>query len=202
MKQSYTKVGRNRLKAIVLLLFVNIIVLALSARVNQVQGFFFMADLFPLGLSIATLVVISVSLLLDLVLANSITSRPPFDIFIMSTLTILWLASNSFSTSRWRHVPLNCASIPDDFKTQKVWCKDLQALKAFVWIEWVTILLIALFTLRYVVMEHVQGNKHIWRTALSRYSARTEGGMHRRSSSFFTGLRESGHARGDSFARL
>ena len=31
-----------------------------------------------------------------------------------------------------------CANIPDEYADERGWCRDLQALKAFVWIEWVT----------------------------------------------------------------
>ncbi|EEB87199.1 hypothetical protein MPER_15550 [Moniliophthora perniciosa FA553] len=41
-------------------LLVTIIVLALSARVNQFQEFFFAADLFPLALSIVSLVLLAI----------------------------------------------------------------------------------------------------------------------------------------------
>ena len=31
-----------------------------------------------------------------------------------------------------------CGNIPDEYADERGWCRDLQALKAFVWIEWVT----------------------------------------------------------------
>ncbi|KAH8109496.1 hypothetical protein DFH11DRAFT_938569 [Phellopilus nigrolimitatus] len=183
MSGTYSDVGKTRLKAYVVLYVVNIVVLALSARVNQFQDFFYMADIFPLGLSITTLVLLTITLLLDFILHNSFTARPPFEIGLLAILSIFWLAFNAFSTSRWKHVPLACSTIPDEFVG---WCRDLQALKSFVWIEWAILLLTTLFTTRYVVREHIGGSKHVWHTALSRYIRRSEGGMHRRSSSFFT----------------
>ncbi|KAI0087260.1 hypothetical protein BDY19DRAFT_957061 [Irpex rosettiformis] len=54
---AFTRFGKRVLSAYLLLLVLDIVVLALAARVNIWQEFFFMADLFPLGLSIATLVV-------------------------------------------------------------------------------------------------------------------------------------------------
>jgi len=153
----------------VALLFVNILVLALSARVNLFQEFFFMADLFPLALSIVTLVLLTFSILLDIGVQNPITGRAPFEVGLFSILTVLWLAFNAFSTSRWQHVPLACASIPAEYGAEIVWCKDLQALKSFVWIEWVMFLLITLVTLRYAITQSNAGQKHIWSTALTHY---------------------------------
>ena len=46
-------------------------------------------------------------------------------------------AFNAFSTSRWRHIPLNCGSIPDEYADMRGWCVDVQALKSFAWIEFV-----------------------------------------------------------------
>lgn len=85
---------------------------------------------------------------------------------IQSLSLIIILAFNAFSTSRWRHVPLVCSSIPagelhptprvllhpaisdwlkKEYTDEKIWCHDLQALKAFIWIEWV----MSMFTLCY-----------------------------------------------------
>lgn len=172
MVAKYSSVGKTRLMVYAGLFFVNIVVLALSARVNVFQEFFFMADLFPLGLSITTLVLLTFMLLLDFSIQNAVTARPPFEIGILSVLTIFWLAFNAFSTARWRHVPLMCSSIPAEFSDEKTWCRDLQALKTFVWIEWVILFLTVASTIRYAVTEHSRGNKHVWSTALSRYTPR------------------------------
>lgn len=48
------------------------------------------------------------------------------------------------------------------------------------------VFLTTFFTVRFVIREHLHGNKQVWSTALSRYVASADGGMHRRSSSFFT----------------
>jgi len=167
---AYSEVGKARLKVYAALYAVNVIVLALAARVNQFQAFFFMADLFPLGLSIATLVFLSLTLLLDFSLVNPFTSRPPFELGFLSVLTILWLAFNAFSTSRWQHVPYSCASAATS--GQQDWCRNLHTLKTFVWVEWVILFFTTAFTARFAVREHMRGNTHVWRTALSRYAAR------------------------------
>jgi len=90
-----------------------------------------------------------------------------------------------------------CSAIPDEFVDERVWCRDLQALKAFVWIEFVILFITLSYTLYFVFSEHRAGNKHVWWTALSRYSKSRypsssddnqsdmrEG--HRRQSSFWT----------------
>jgi len=170
MSNSYSSIGKARLQVYAGLYVINVVVLILASKVNQFQDFFFVADLFPLGLSITTLVILTAMLVLDFSLVNAFTGRPLFEIGLLSTLTIFWLAFNAFSTSRWSHVPMACSSIPADFSDEKSWCRDLQALKAFVWIEWVLLLGTLLLTLRFVLKEHRRGNTHVWATALSRYA--------------------------------
>ncbi|KIK57453.1 hypothetical protein GYMLUDRAFT_46340 [Collybiopsis luxurians FD-317 M1] len=170
MALGITSVGRKKLAVHLALYFVNIIVLALSARVNQFQEFFFAADLFPLGLSITCLVILTTMLVLDLSTSNSYTGRPQFEIGLFSVLSVFWLAFNAFSTSRWRQIPMSCSSIPVGFDDVKTWCMDVQALKALVWIEWVIFLLTAFTTLRYTISENNRGNKHIFHMPLLRYS--------------------------------
>ncbi|KAJ3807922.1 hypothetical protein EV368DRAFT_83090 [Lentinula lateritia] len=163
----FSSVGKKKVGAHVALYWVNIVVLALSARVNLFQEFFFAADLFPLGLSITTMVILSVMLALDFICKNSYTGRPQFEIGVFAVLSIFWLSFNAFSTSRWRHVPMACPTGSDDVKA---WCQDVQALKAFVWIEWLIFSLTAYITLRYTISQKNRGNNHILRMPLSRYS--------------------------------
>ncbi|TDL22514.1 hypothetical protein BD410DRAFT_748188 [Rickenella mellea] len=177
MSSKYSAFGRTRLFAMGALFVINIIVLALSARVNKFQEFFFMADLLPLGLSISTLILIFVSLLIDFALPDSFTSKPPFEIGLLSILAIFWLAFNAFSTARWRFIPMACSNIPNEFADEKLWCRDIQALKSFMWIEWLLIMSIVAFTLRYVITQASQGHKHIWSTSLSRYSPNSSGAL-------------------------
>ncbi|KAI0300099.1 hypothetical protein B0F90DRAFT_1630105, partial [Multifurca ochricompacta] len=160
------------------IIILNIVVLALSARVNHFQDYFYVADIFPLAMSAVTLGIAVLAVLLDVGLHNSPTARPPFEIAMLFILSVFWLAFNAFSTSRWRHIPLNCSGIPDNYSDVRSWCKDLQALKAFVWINWVVLSLAALLTLRFSVLQHRRGQKHIWRTPLSRFTPR---GIHKRS---------------------
>lgn len=153
-----------------LLLLFDIIVLALAARVNAFQEFFFMADIFPLALSIVTLIVLFFMLLLDFTFTNSFTARPPFEIGMLYVLSVFWLAFSAFSTSRWQNIPMSCGSIPDEFTDERTWCSDVQALKSFMWIFFLAIFFTASFTLRYALLQHRAGNRQIWVTPLSRYS--------------------------------
>lgn len=83
-----------------------------------------------------------------------------------------YIAFNVFSTSRWRQVPMACSTIPAEYSDEKTWCMDLQALKAFVWIEWVILSSTLLFTSHYVISQHTRGQTHIFSTPFSRYSPR------------------------------
>jgi len=161
--------GKKKLAAQVFLFVINIIVIALAARVNKFQDFFFFADLFPLGLSIATLILLSFLLTTDLSLDNAYTGRAHMEVGIFGVLSIFWLSFNAFSTSRWTDIPLHCDSIPADSPDERTWCQDIQILKGFIWVEFVTCFIITLATLRYAVAQHGRGHKHIWKMPLSRY---------------------------------
>jgi len=171
----FSQVGRKKTAWHVCLYIVNIVVLALAVQVNSFQEFFFVADLFPFGLSIATLVLLTFLLALDLRFPTSYTGRPQFEIGFFATLTVFWLASNVFSTSRWSQVPMACNTIPAAWPETRVWCKNLQALKAFVWVEWLLVGGITLFTLRYTLAQYLKGHKHIVKMSLSRYSQYSDG---------------------------
>jgi len=166
---AFSVVGKIKLAAHAALLLVNILVLAFSTRVNRFQEFFFVADLFPFGLSIVTLILLTTTIALDFAIENSFSGRAQFEVGHFGLLAIFWLAFNSFSTSRWRMIPFRCSSIPNEFLEERGWCKDVQALKGLVWIEFLLCFSIALMTLRYAVTQYRRGNKHIFEMSLSRY---------------------------------
>ncbi|KAH9855594.1 hypothetical protein C2E23DRAFT_813940 [Lenzites betulinus] len=174
MSHEFSTAGKTKLGVHGLLIVFDVIALALAARVNIFQEFFFMADLFPLGLAIATLIVLFFTLVLDLTLKNTPTARPAVYIGLLYVLSILWLAFNAFSTSRWRNIPMNCSSIPEEYADERTWCRDVQALKSFVWIEFVALFFTASFTLRYAITEHRRGHTQIWSGPLSRYVPRNQ----------------------------
>ncbi|KAJ6466952.1 hypothetical protein C8R45DRAFT_1055491 [Mycena sanguinolenta] len=166
---AFSSVGKKKVAAHLFLLFINIIVLALSTRVNQYQEYFFIADRFPFVLSIITFVVLGLMTIVDFVTTNSYTGRAQFEVGVFSVLGIFWLAFNAFSTSRWNSAPLNCSVIPSDYPDTIQWCQELAALRVFVWIEWLIIFFTAMITMRYSVSQNSHGNKHIFQTPLSRY---------------------------------
>ncbi|KAF5381639.1 hypothetical protein D9615_005493 [Tricholomella constricta] len=166
---AFSAIGKVKVAAHAALFFVNILVLAFSTRVNHFQEFYFMADLFPFGLSIVTLILLTITIALDFAVENSYTGRAQFEIGHFGLLSIFWLAFNSFSTSRWRMIPFQCNSIPSDFSEERGWCKDVQALKGLVWVEFFMCFVTALMTLRYTFTQYSRGNKHIFQMPLSRY---------------------------------
>ncbi|KAF9259262.1 hypothetical protein L218DRAFT_875160 [Marasmius fiardii PR-910] len=170
-----SSVGKKQVAAHGFLFFINVLVLAFSSRVNQFQEFFFIADLFPFALSIVTLVLLGTMLAFDLASSDSYLGRAHIEIGVFAVMSILWLAFNAFSTSRWRDVPFKCGDIPAgesqfQYSDARGWCKDLQALKAFVWIEWLIILLTTIITARYTIVQNARGHKHIFKMPLSRFS--------------------------------
>ncbi|KAI0353354.1 hypothetical protein OH77DRAFT_1407319 [Trametes cingulata] len=168
----FSSVGKKKLGVHVLLIVLDVIALALAARVNIFQEFFFMADLFPLGLAITTLIILFFTLVLDLLVKRMPTARPAFEIGLLYVLSIFWLAFNAFSTSRWRNIPMNCSSIPEEYPDERTWCRDVQALKSFVWIEFVALFFTASFILRYTITEHKRGRTQVWSGPLSCYVPR------------------------------
>ncbi|KAJ6551473.1 hypothetical protein B0H19DRAFT_1030786 [Mycena capillaripes] len=170
---AFSSVGRKKVAAHIFLLLINIIVLALSTRVNQYQEWFFIADRFPFILSIITFVLLGIMTILDFVTNNSFTGRPQFEIGMFSVLGIFWLAFNAFSTSRWNAAPFNCGVIPSEYSDTVQWCQQLSALRVMVWIEWLIFFFTTITTLRYSVTQSSRGNKHIFQMPLSRYEPDT-----------------------------
>ncbi|KAI0691474.1 hypothetical protein BC835DRAFT_112311 [Cytidiella melzeri] len=196
-----TRFGKRILFAYLVLLALDIAVLALAARVNIWQEFFFMADLFPLGLSIASLVLMLVLLLSASGLQYTFAARPAFHLGIFGLLSIFWLAFNAFSTSRWSDIPLPCSTIPDDFADERGWCQEVQALKAFVWILFVGVFLTTMFMAQHIFAQHRHGNSQIWRFSIMHFDPRaadhqghartssvTAGYFGRAASSYFAGM--------------
>ncbi|KZS95121.1 hypothetical protein SISNIDRAFT_464780 [Sistotremastrum niveocremeum HHB9708] len=174
-------VGKARVRVYALLLACDLVVLALSARVNIFQEFFLLpvaADLFPFALSIVTLVVLLGMMMADLAIYDAVITRPAFELAWLGVLSFLWLETrfllaagfNAFSSSRWAHLtPSMCGNIPIGYEAEKLWCQEMVALRAFVWIEWVILFLSFGFLLRYVTTRSAEGDKHIWTTSLSRF---------------------------------
>ncbi|TBU38351.1 hypothetical protein BD309DRAFT_972091 [Dichomitus squalens] len=165
----FSSIGKRKLGVHVLLIIFTILALAFAVRVNHFQEYYFMADLFPLGLAVTTLVILIFTLVLDVAIKNIPTARPAVEVGLLYVLSIFWLAFNAFSTSRWSRIPMSCGSIPDEYADMRGWCRDVQALKSFVWIEFVAIFFAASWILRYALSEHKQGHQHIWGGPLSRY---------------------------------
>ncbi|KAJ7489438.1 hypothetical protein FB451DRAFT_690122 [Mycena latifolia] len=170
---AFSPVGKKKVAAHILLLVVNIVVLALSTRVNLYQEFFFVADRFPFILSIITFALLGSMTLLDFVSNSSYTGRPQFEIGIFSILGIFWLAFNAFSSSRWSAAPFNCGTIPSEYPDAIQWCHELSALRVMVWIEWLIFFFTTITTLRYSITQSNRGNKHVFKMPLSRYEPTT-----------------------------
>jgi hypothetical protein len=175
---AYSSLGRKRFWTSIAVLAINVINLGLSGRVNYFQEFFYVADQFPFALSIITLVMYGSIFAVDMRGGNAFIVRAPFLITFELLLCIFWTAGNAFSTSRWRHIPLQCDEIPKDFSDERSWCKDLQALKSFVWIEWVILVITFIYTCYYVIQQHRSGNSAVWSSALSREANLDMGGKH------------------------
>ncbi|KAI0777886.1 hypothetical protein BC629DRAFT_612452 [Irpex lacteus] len=208
---AFTHFGKRVLSAYLILFVLDIIVLALAARVNIWQEFFFMADLFPLGLSIASLVVLLLLLLSAGGLKYTFIARPAFHMSIFGLLSIFWLgeyltrtkmisaclrksselvfsAFNAFSTSRWSNIPFPCSIIPDEYADERGWCQEVQALKAFVWILFVGVLITTTFVTQHVFSQHRHGNRQIWKFSLMHFDPRSAAHQgHARSTSVTAG---------------
>jgi len=154
--------------AYALIVILDIVVLALAVSVNIFQEFFFVADLFPLTLSIATLAIFLVQVVLDSKSRNAYTARPAFEIPLLGVLTIIWLASNSFTTSRYMGLP-NCSVFTGDLAEERAWCRKAQGLLAVVWIEWAALLATTLTLARVTILRARRNNTAVWHTTLSRY---------------------------------
>ncbi|EAU86795.2 hypothetical protein CC1G_09920 [Coprinopsis cinerea okayama7 len=169
MVAEFSDLGKKKVASHIFLFLFNIIVIVFATRVNKFHDFFYVADLFPLVISIITLVVLFIMLALDFVTLRSPIGVPLIEGGILGILTIIWLAFNAFSTSRWQHIPTQCNEISLAYPSYRAWCKDVQTLKAFTWVVFVMCLAITLWTLIYSLLQYKNGHKHILRTPLSQY---------------------------------
>ncbi|EJD53665.1 hypothetical protein AURDEDRAFT_110458 [Auricularia subglabra TFB-10046 SS5] len=199
-----SSLGKARIRLYAALLICNLIVFALSAHVNSFHGFFYVADQMPFAMSIITFLVVGLTLFGDMRGANPFLSRPAIELPFLAVLSLFWLCFNAFSSSRWRFIQgADCGTIPagQDFSAVAIWCKETQALRSFVWIEWVILVFTFIYLIRYVTKESSRGNKRVWSTSLARtaqnhpqmkYINRPSAAFSSgRASSFMSGERES-----------
>jgi hypothetical protein len=165
--------GRKFIAARAAVFLLALMVLIFTVRVNTFTGWFFHADKFPFGLSIATLLMIGILLLADLVSSSAITGRAQFQCISLGALSVFWLAFNAFATSRYVNVPYNCASVfPDDeLAGMRSWCVNVHVVKGVMWVEWVFITLLLAVVGRFVQSECAKGNSYVLRVPLCRYDS-------------------------------
>jgi hypothetical protein len=171
-------VTKSRIRLYGALLVCNLIVFSLSAHVNSFTSFFYVADLFPFAMSIITFVIVGGTLLGDLKGSNPVLSRPMIELPWLAILAVLWLCLNSFSSSRWRYVQAgDCGDIPSDSELTAVtvWCKEVQALRSFVWVEWLIVVASLLWLWLQTSREASRGNRQVWSTSFARPAKRDLG---------------------------
>jgi len=168
---TFSSIGRLRLGVNFCLLFLNLVIVALAVKVNRFQEYFFVADVLPLTLSAVTLGIVLIVLVFDLGTANFFIARAPFQIGLFAAFSCVWLAASAFSTHQWRYLPTVCDTIPSELSGEVAWCKNVQALKAFLWIQWILLFTSTIYTTYYVLTQSSKGHKHIWIVSLSRYTA-------------------------------
>jgi len=162
--------GQRKFIAFGAIAVLDIAVLALSISVNIFQGFFFVADIFSLLLSIFTLVLLLASVVLELTSQNAFTARPAFEVPLLAVLAIFWLGLNAFSTRQWSSIPMSCTFVPDEYNDVQGWCTNMQALRVMVWIVWACLVALTSCIFYFAISEARNGNPHVWKTALSRYT--------------------------------
>ncbi|KZW04165.1 hypothetical protein EXIGLDRAFT_758463 [Exidia glandulosa HHB12029] len=181
------------------LLVCNLIVFALAAHVNTFHGFFYVADEAPFFLSIFTFLIVGSTFVGDLRGTNPLLSRPRIELPLLALLTLFWLCFNAFSSSRWRFVQAaDCGTIPagDDFSSVAIWCREVQALRSFVWVEWIILAATFVWLTAFTLRASRRGNTRIWSTSLAHAttSPAKSSGMkyiNRPSAAFTTGSRSS-----------
>ncbi|KAF8906876.1 hypothetical protein CPB85DRAFT_1312634 [Mucidula mucida] len=155
------------------LLVLVITTLALAARVNEFQEWFYACDIIIFTLALLSLLLVLL-LTLPIVLSALNHSHAPIAYFLTTRfhihrrmgvqtarilqlgayaiLGVFWLAGAAFGTSRWKGVPMKCPTVAevddDDAEAMVRWCNDLKALRVMVWVLWVGFLVAALTTVR------------------------------------------------------
>jgi len=163
-----------------LIAFITLIVFILSTHVNVFMGFFYIADRFPFVLSIFTAVALGLTTVLDYAKSgNVITSRPSVELSLLGLYFISWTTSNAVSTPRWDGIqPGACSKItigsnPSFESGTRTWCREIVALRALVWIEWLLVAGSFVFLLSYCIKQARRGASHIWTTPLAVFQPET-----------------------------
>lgn len=165
----FSALGKKKVASHAVLFAFNGVALALATKVAKFNQFFYVADLFPMAISILTLVVLFTMLTMEFALNRSPLGLPLVEAGILGVLSIFWLAFNAFSTARWKYVPMQCEAISLAYSPERAWCRDVHALKAFVWAVFIACLGITVWTITYTLMQYQKGNKHILKMPLSQY---------------------------------
>jgi hypothetical protein len=165
-----------RAKAQGLLLVFTLVILGLSAHVNVFQGFFYVADRFPFVMSLFTIVILLGVIVSEFVSAGeSKVSRPAVELVWLGLLLVAWLGANVFSTHRWQPIQMDvCNNIPVESNPEflsaaKTWCYEIQALRAFIWMEWVILLISFASLLSFAIWHSARGVRHVWTTNISQF---------------------------------
>lgn len=165
----FSEIGKKKVASHAVLFALNVVALALATKVAKFNQFFYVADLFPMAISILTLVVLFAMLAMEFAVARSPLGLPLVETGVLGVLSIFWLAFNAFSTARWKYVPMQCEAISLAFSPERAWCRNVHALKAFVWIVFGTCLAITIWTITYTLLQYKKGHKHVLKTPLSQY---------------------------------
>jgi len=180
---------------------VNLIVMGLSGHINQFQEFYYKADVVAFGLSLATGIWILLMIILDVASSNASTAKPAFELTWLCLVTLLWLGFGAFSTNRWRGVGAGlCKTIPtaSQYDGYRTWCHEVQALRAFIWIEWVIFLFTFAYLLRWTLEKSNSGRNDVWATSFSRFQEMQTGSITRATSEFLQWEKFEGNAQAPS----
>jgi len=55
------------------------------------------------------------------------------------------------------------------YSSYHTWCEEVQALRAFIWLEWVIFLLMFAYVFRWTFNQYRAGRNDVWSTVISRY---------------------------------
>jgi len=110
---------------------------------------------------------------------NVRTARPLFELAWVGALLLAWTGANAFSTSRWSSIrPGDCASIsveenPNFLAAAKTWCYEIQALRAFIWMDWAMLTLMFVGLFMFCMRQSRRGSSHVWTTPIGRFDTMT-----------------------------
>ncbi|KAF8584537.1 hypothetical protein K439DRAFT_1660708 [Ramaria rubella] len=118
-----------------------------------------------LAVAVISLVVVVPSIIIDFFRVGSFVSMVVVELSWSFILMILWIAAAGQATNEFSGV--DCSDIPSIYSTLLSYCRQSQALEAFVWIGFLILLSWLTTLVSLAATAHNRGNTRVWMSSVT-----------------------------------